>query len=110
MTPSILWQRCWTFRFYIGTAIHSTFQRAASFASTPACRNQAFAHGSNILGLQFHPEVMAARFEHWLLGHASELATAAIDPVELRSDALANGKTLEKASVQFITEWLARFN
>jgi GMP synthase (glutamine-hydrolysing) len=77
-------------------------------ASTPACRNQAFARGFNILGLQFHAEVKAARFEHWLLGQASELATSAIDPVELRSDALANGKTLEKAGVQFMTEWLAR--
>ena len=37
-------------------------------ASTAICRNQAFSRGPNVLGLQFHPELIAARFEHWLLG------------------------------------------
>ncbi|YAF57521.1 hypothetical protein GKKCFE_22310 [Pseudomonas sp. E141] len=36
----------------------------------------------NVLGLQFHPQVRGARFEHWLLGHASELATSGMDPVK----------------------------
>ena len=49
-------------------------------ASTAICRNQAFSRGLNILGIQFHPELVADRFEHWLLGHASELATARISP------------------------------
>lgn len=36
----------------------------------------------NVLGLQFHPEVRGARCEHWLLGHASGLATSGMDPVK----------------------------
>jgi GMP synthase (glutamine-hydrolysing) len=77
-------------------------------ASTPVCRNQAFSRGPNVLGLQFHPEVRGARFEHWLLGHASELATAGIDPAKLRRDTEINGKGLETAGVRLLTEWLAR--
>jgi GMP synthase (glutamine-hydrolysing) len=77
-------------------------------ASTAICRNQAFSRGPNILGLQFHPEVLAARFEHWLLGHASELATAGISPAALRRDTELNGKVLEAASVRLLAEWLAR--
>ncbi|RXT19741.1 glutamine amidotransferase [Rhizobium leguminosarum] len=77
-------------------------------ASTPICRNQAFSRGPNILGLQFHPEALAARFEHWLLGHASELATAGISPVALRRDTELNGKMLEEAGTRLLAEWLAR--
>lgn len=77
-------------------------------ASTPICLNQAFSRGPNILGLQFHPELIAARFEHWLLGHASELATAGVSPVALRRDTALNGKTLEEAGTRLLTEWLAR--
>ncbi len=53
-------------------------QGCTLLASTPLCRNQAFACGTNVLGLQFHPEVRGAGFEHCLLGHASELASAGI--------------------------------
>ena len=77
-------------------------------ASTPICPNQAFSRGPNILGLQFHPELIAARFEHWLLGHASELGTSGVSPVVLRSDTGLYGKKLEEAGVLLLTEWLAR--
>lgn len=76
-------------------------------AATPLCRNQAFSRGPNVLGLQFHPEVLSARFEHWLIGHASELATAGISPVALRRDAERYGKQLEKAAAGLIDRWLA---
>jgi GMP synthase (glutamine-hydrolysing) len=76
-------------------------------ASTPRCRNQAFSRGPNVLGLQFHPEVLGARFEHWLLGHASELATAGVSPVTLRHDARRYARRLETASAAFLTGWLA---
>lgn len=75
-------------------------------ASTPLCRNQAFSRGPNVLGLQFHPEVLAARFEHWLLGHATELAAAGISPVTLRRDAKLYGEGLEEAGAALITAWL----
>jgi GMP synthase (glutamine-hydrolysing) len=76
-------------------------------ASTSACRNQAFARGPNVLGLQFHPEVLGARFEHWLLGHASELATSGVDPVVLRRDAGRHAAGLESAGAVLMAGWLA---
>lgn len=77
-------------------------------ASTPICLNQAFSRGPNILGLQFHPELVAVRFEHWLLGHASELATSGVSPAMLRRDTGLHGKRLEEAGARLLTEWLAR--
>jgi GMP synthase (glutamine-hydrolysing) len=76
-------------------------------ASTPLCAHQAFSRGPNVLGLQFHPEARKARFEHWLLGHANELATAGIDPVTLRSDAARYGGDLERAGAAMLTDWLS---
>ncbi|HEV7415816.1 MAG TPA: glutamine amidotransferase [Tianweitania sediminis] len=77
-------------------------------ASTPLCANQAFSRGSNVLGLQFHPEVLGARFEHWLLGHANELATAGIDPAGLRRDARRYAGELEKAGAEMLAAWLSQ--
>ncbi|HSX90092.1 MAG TPA: glutamine amidotransferase [Pseudomonas sp.] len=82
-------------------------QGCSLLASTPLCRNQAFSRGPNVLGLQFHPEVRGARFEHWLLGHASELATSGIDPVALRRDAKRYASDLEKAGAILLEQWLA---
>ncbi|MFN3987242.1 MAG: glutamine amidotransferase [Rhodocyclaceae bacterium] len=76
-------------------------------ASTAICRNQAFSRGPNILGLQFHPELAADRFEHWLLGHASELASARINPVGLRRDTQLYGERLEIACAGLLRDWLA---
>lgn len=81
-------------------------QGCALLASTPLCRHQAFARGQNVLGLQFHPEVRGDRFEHWLLGHASELATSGIDPIALRRDARRYAQGLEKAGAKLLGEWL----
>lgn len=79
-------------------------------ASTPLCVNQAFSRGPHVLGLQFHPEVLGLRFEHWLLGHAHELATASIDPARLRSDAARYAGDLEAAGVAMLTDWLSHLN
>lgn len=81
---------------------------ATVLASTPLCANQAFSRGPNVLGLQFHPEVQGARFEHWLLGHASELATAGIDPGPLRRDAQRYASDLEQAGAALLSDWLSR--
>ncbi|PAU78548.1 glutamine amidotransferase [Halomonas salipaludis] len=68
-------------------------------ASTALYRNQAFSRGPNMLGLQFHAEILSARFEHWLLGHASELATTGINPITLRRDAQRHAGRAETARV-----------
>ena len=80
---------------------------ATHLASTALCRNQAFAVGSNILGLQFHPEAdPAAGIEPWLIGHAAELASAGIDPRALRDGAKALGLSLLAKAQAMLTEWL----
>ncbi|NMG39260.1 glutamine amidotransferase [Chelativorans sp. ZYF759] len=76
-------------------------------ASTALCTNQAFSRGPNVLGLQFHPELLGARFEHWLLGHANELASAGIDPITLRRDAQRYADDLETAGAAMLTDWLS---
>lgn len=75
-------------------------------ASTSLCRNQAFARGARLLGLQFHPEVRAADFEHWLVGHAAELSGAGIDPSRLRSEAAVAAPPLEPKAAMMVREWL----
>lgn len=77
-------------------------------ASTTLCANQAFSRGPNVLGLQFHPEVLGVRFEHWLLGHANELATAGISPITLRNDARRYAAGLEQAAAALLAGWLSR--
>lgn len=96
-------------RFCIGMATRSICPTGASVSPLPPiCLNQAFSRGPNTLGLQFHAELVAARFEHWLLGHASELATSGVSPAMLRRDAEFQGKRLEESGARLLTGWLAR--
>jgi GMP synthase (glutamine-hydrolysing) len=82
-------------------------QGAIHLASTAKCRNQAFCAGSNILGVQFHPEVLpTAGIEPWLVGHAAELAGAGIDPGDLRDGAKAAGPSLPAKARKMFEEWL----
>ena len=76
-------------------------------ASTPPCANQAFMRGPNVLGLQFHPEALAGRFEYWLLGHASEIGSAGISPATLREEARRHGTPLEAAGARLMAGWIA---
>lgn len=76
-------------------------------ASTPLCANQAFMRDPNVLGLQFHPEARAGRFEYWLLGHANEIGSAGISPATLREDARRYGKPLEAAGGRLMAGWIA---
>ena len=47
---------------------------ATLLASTAVCPNQAFSYGPAALALQFHLEVVQPDIEHWLIGHACEIA------------------------------------
>ena len=80
---------------------------AERLAATPACPNQAFALGPNLLGLQCHPEAgMLPDFERWLIGHSAELAQAGIAPEALRQDARAHGPALRTAGQAMLKHWL----
>lgn len=79
---------------------------AESLASTPLCPHQAFALGDYALGLQFHLEADAERIEPWLVGHASEISQAGIDPSVLRSQAKTHGEKLKAAAEAVFAAWL----
>ncbi len=81
---------------------------AEHLAVTNLCRNQAFALGPRMLGLQFHVEVDGGSwFERWLLGHAVELAGAGIDPRELRRQAARWREQLRRAARAMFADWLS---
>jgi GMP synthase (glutamine-hydrolysing) len=80
---------------------------ATLLASTEVCANQAFAIGSNVLGLQFHGETDGAGIERWLIGHACELAAAGIDPRTIRADTERHGAPLGAAGTRLFADWLA---
>lgn len=79
---------------------------AVRLASSALYENQAFAVGRNALGLQFHPEIDASRFEQWLIGHAGELSAARVDVVRLRSNVKQGGAALRLAGARLLTRWL----
>jgi len=73
---------------------------ATLLASTDHCRHQASSLGLNVIGFQFHPEAGSPGFEHWLVGHAGELAATGIDPGALRRDATASALSWRPAQTQ----------
>jgi GMP synthase (glutamine-hydrolysing) len=79
---------------------------ARRLASTEICANQAFAVGLQVLALQFHLEADEAGIERWLVGHASELGQAGVDPREIRRQARAFGADLAAAARDVIGQWL----
>jgi GMP synthase (glutamine-hydrolysing) len=80
---------------------------AVHLASTPFCRNQAFSVGPQVLGLQFHAEVVGASIESWLIGHACEIAHAKGVSVEgIRADTRKYAARLESKSRKFLARWL----
>jgi GMP synthase (glutamine-hydrolysing) len=79
---------------------------ALHLAKTEAYSNQAFAIGDFALGLQFHPEVIAADLESWYVGHACELHHAGITVESLRAAAREHAPALAAAAAQFWNLWL----
>lgn len=82
-------------------------QNAIHLAATDICRQQAFAIGNHVLGLQFHIEVTAAGLERWYIGHAVELAHAGIDINKLRRDSQIHAPVLQSAAEICMKEWLS---
>ncbi len=79
---------------------------AVRLAGTGIGKNQAFSMGPSVLGLQFHAEADARKIEHWLLGHAGELAQAGIDPRDIREQARVHGDALAAVAQQMMDRWL----
>jgi GMP synthase (glutamine-hydrolysing) len=77
-------------------------------ASSAICQQQAFSLGTYALGLQFHLEANPQRIEQWLIGHASELASAKINIQQIRDDAAQYGDVLKKQGQQVIGTWLTQ--
>ncbi len=83
-------------------------QGATRLAQTPGFPNQAFSCGDSILALQFHLEVDDTRIEHWLVGHAAELAAAGVDPRTIRAEAHRHGPARVAAAHEVFGTWLDR--
>lgn len=80
---------------------------AIRLASTSLYENQAFSWGHSALALQFHPEVTASGLEHWLVGHACEIAaTPDISVGQLREDTRRCAPELLRNGRAFFSEWL----
>jgi GMP synthase (glutamine-hydrolysing) len=81
---------------------------AELLASTEVCAQQAFSIGPNLLALQFHCETDANAIEHWLIGHAHELAANGIDIAELRAESKRNAARMREAGTAVFSQWLER--
>lgn len=79
---------------------------AINLAGTALCPTQAFSVGTYALALQFHAEVDVRLLERWLVGHASELTQARIDPRKLREDAAGCRDALAHAAKDVFRVWL----
>jgi len=79
---------------------------AVHLAATAIGTNQAFALGSQVLGVQFHLVADPTRIERWLVGHASELQQVGIDPRTLRAKAREAQPYLTNAAQRVISRWL----
>lgn len=82
-------------------------EHAVALASTPDCPHQAFCVGSNILALQFHPEVTPRGLEPWYVGHYRALRSGGPDVKDLRTDAERFGSQLQRNGKQFLREWVS---
>ena len=85
-------------------------EQAELLASSDLYPHQAFRIGTNILALQFHPEVAADSLEKWLIGHTSELRQANLDIPALRAANLQFAPLLESTSKTVLEQYLAQLN
>jgi GMP synthase (glutamine-hydrolysing) len=79
---------------------------ASHLAATDLYPAQAWSLGERILGLQFHPEVIADTLECWYVGHACELSAARIDVPQLRAAGRQLAPELYGAARRLWKRWL----
>jgi GMP synthase (glutamine-hydrolysing) len=82
---------------------------ATLLASTEACAHQAFSWGEHVLALQCHPEVLADRFESWLVTYPGDIKHNGTSALSLREETARHGPALERAARAMFGEWLDRF-
>ena len=79
---------------------------AVLLASSEKYLNQAFSYGSNILALQFHPEITQRAMEKWFIGHIGEIVqTDGVDVAMLRKDTRQFANQLEVQGELFFNSW-----
>ncbi len=84
-------------------------ESAVLLASTENYQNQAFSHGSNVLALQFHPEITQKGMEKWFIGHIGEIMqTDGISVKQLRQDTARLASQLEVQGELFFQNWFSR--
>ena len=75
---------------------------AAHLASTPGCRNQAFRHGENAYGFQFHLEMDQPLIERWLNlpAYRDDLVAAGLgrDADAIRADTLPRIAAMQRSA------------
>jgi GMP synthase (glutamine-hydrolysing) len=82
---------------------------ATLLASTEKCAHQAFMWGEHVLALQCHPEVLADRFESWLVAYPGDIVRSGMTVAKLREATARHGAGLERAARAMFGEWLDRF-
>lgn len=85
-------------------------ENATLLASSALYPHQAFSVGNNILAVQFHPEVMTAYLEKWLIGHCAELKQSHIDIAKLRTDNQRYADALAAPSAQLLQQFIQQLH
>ncbi len=100
-------------RHIIGPVLHwhsDSFELPAGaecLASSEGCADEAFAFGRNALGLQFHVEGVAKKFERWLISRAPEIAaTPGVSVTRLRADTARFARVAAAQGQRCLAEWL----
>lgn len=79
---------------------------ATRLAQNENYQNQAFAHGANALGLQFHLEADAAVLENWYAGNAGDLAAANLPASALRTQTMRISDAVQARGTKIFADWL----
>lgn len=100
-------------RHLVGPVLHWHFDvydlpsGAKRLASSEVCADEAFAYGRNALALQFHVEVVAKKFERWLISRAPEIAAApGLSITRLRADTARFARFAAAQGQRCLAEWL----
>lgn len=78
---------------------------ARRLATAPLCRNQAFVHGTNVYGLQYHLEIEAAMIADWLRQPGVDAELSFLTPAarkDIGRDRAARCRRLARAASPFL--------